>query len=230
MPPRRPSKTQAPAKSAVRKPRAKRATAPETLPDHLPPTPGEIALEQLREKNPRWARFVEHLLVHDNALRAYAEAGFEGNAYSNRSSSSKLRHHPAVAPVLAALRAEIADESKVDAARVVEEWAVIGFSDVRHYRVGADGRLELAPGAPDEAMRAVASVDYETRTDDEGGTTHKVKFRLHPKNPALADIAKHLGMLKERVEHSGSVTLTRDEAEDRIMEILARAMARKKSA
>jgi phage terminase small subunit len=105
-----------------------------------------------------------------------------------------------------------AARTQITADRALREPAILGFSDVTHYTLDEHYHLRLAPEAPSTAMRAVASVKHKVRVisteDGSSETIHEVEFRLWDKNTALTNLAKHLGLLVERVEHSGGLELT----------------------
>ncbi len=79
---------------------------------------------------------------------------------------------------------------------------------MRHFAVGEDGELVLAPEAPDAAWRAVSSVKHKIRrfTDKEGNTevNREIEYRLWDKNAALEKAAKHIRFYPpEKVELTG---------------------------
>jgi phage terminase small subunit len=99
--------------------------------------------------------------------------------------------------------------------RVLKELAILAFSDIEHYTVIDDdtGAIQAKgfKDMPEGASRALQSVD-EHRTIKESADGkesnilyQKTNFHLHDKNKALDMLGKHLGMFKERVEHSGSI-------------------------
>jgi hypothetical protein len=95
----------------------------------------------------------------------------------------------------ARIRIQVRTEITVD--KILRELGVIAFSDVRHFVIGKNGKLELADGAPEIAWRAVQSVKY---TPIKGVLDrYQVELRLWSKPEALALIGKHLGMFVERI-------------------------------
>lgn len=148
--------------------------------------------------NERQRRFIEAYLVTGHIGKAAQEAGYSSK--TAHQIGSALLKKVEIQQALADRRALLAANTAVTPERVIEELAVIGFSDARHYALGDAGGLELAKDAPDAAMRGVASVKHRTRTDEDGNSTHEVEYRLWDKNTALANIGKHLGMFVERSE------------------------------
>jgi phage terminase small subunit len=88
---------------------------------------------------------------------------------------------------------------------VLLELARLGQSDVTHYVIDDAGNFALADGAPQDAMRAVASVKRRVTFDSEGGRTVHVEFRLWDKPSALQMMGRHFGMWNDKLEHSGKI-------------------------
>lgn len=149
----------------------------------------------MADLNPRQQRFVDEYLIDLNATQAAVRAG-----YSKKTAEqigSRLLRNVKVAKAVAKAQAKRAERTGVTADRVLQELAVIGFSDIRHLVMNEFGKLELAEKAPDHAMRAVASVKYRSRTDEDGNSTNEAEYRLWDKNTALANMGRHLGMFAD---------------------------------
>jgi phage terminase small subunit len=146
------------------------------------------------------ARFVEEYLLDLNATQAAIRAGYSER--TARSVGAENLTKPDVARAISAAQEIRSRRTQVTATRVLEELAHIGFSNVTHYVLDVSGRIALAEGAPPDALRAVASVKFKTRTltPKEGPPVveHEAEFKLWDKNTALANIGKHLGMFAER--------------------------------
>lgn len=153
---------------------------------------------------PKRQRFVEEYLIDLNATRAAERAGYSPKTANEQ--GARLLADASVQAAIATAVAERSERTKITSDDVLRELARIGFSDAWNYRqVG--GSLELAPDAPEDATRAVASVKHKTRTipqkDGEPIVEHTVEFRLWDKNTALANLGKHLGMFVDRHEVTG---------------------------
>jgi phage terminase small subunit len=155
---------------------------------------------------PKQAAFVAEYLVDLNATQAAIRAGYSAKT-AEVIGHQNLRK-PQIAEALEQAIAARAAEVKVSAHEVLDELLVLMRSDVRHFEVDHDGRLTLAPGAPDRAWRAVSSVKHKVRsyTDDNGNTetTREIEFRLWDKNSAIDKVAKHIRFYPpEKIEVTG---------------------------
>lgn len=153
---------------------------------------------------PKQARFVDEYLIEPNAKQAAIRAGYSPR--TAESQGSRLLSNVKVAAAIAERQEKRAAKVGLTQQRVLEEVEGIAHSDVTHY-VFDDiaNQLKLAPGAPLNAMRAVSSVKYRTRTDEDGNVTRECEFKLWDK-PGMVKLAgRHLGIkgFFEKVELSG---------------------------
>ena len=131
----------------------------------------------------------------------------------------RARAHRAAPPVAIAAprRDESAEPSIVTEAMVLEELKRIGFANMLDFLRTAPGeepaldlsRLDRAKAA------AIAEVTFDGGADgrgEEARGVRRVRFKLHDKIAALVKLGQHLGMFKERVEHSGAIGLSHEEA------------------
>ena len=112
---------------------------------------------------------------------------------------------------------EAVERPVVTEAMVLEELKRIGFANMLDYlRIGPGeepavdlSKLDRAQGA------AIAELTVESAVAGRGADAreqHRLKFKLHDKIAALVKLGQHLGMFKERVEHSGAIGLGHEEA------------------
>jgi len=158
---------------------------------------------------PRQQRFVEEYLVDLNGTQAAIRAG-----YSRRTaevSASRLLRKAKVFKVVTARKSARAEAAGITEERVLRELNALAFSDVSHYQQNPiTGVLELAPGAPPNAMAAVSSVEYETRSigGEDGEAVvleRKVKFKLwdKPGSVRLAGRYKNIHGFFNKIEVTG---------------------------
>ena len=126
--------------------------------------------------------FVTEYIKHWNIKRAAEKAGY-GAA---QTSGCKLLTY---AKVKAAIKAEL-DAAKVEAEQILIRWRDIGFSDISEF-LKDDGTISL---------EAVKAKGYVLKEYDVTAGVLRLKDDAH----ALQMLAKSLGMLKDRVEHSGA--------------------------
>lgn len=155
--------------------------------------------------NIKQEQFCREYIIDLNATQAAIRAGYSEN------SAGKIGHElwkkPEIQARIQELQYERSQRTQITADRVLTELARIGFSDIR--KMFADGdRMKPVSQLCDDMAPAVSAIEVVTKTlptsdgDAEVEYVHKVK--LWDKNSALDKIAKHLGMLVDRVEHTGA--------------------------
>jgi hypothetical protein len=183
--------------------------------------------------------FVAAYLSHGNATQAAKDAGFSAKmAYAK---GHDMLKRPSVRTAIDASRTRIVKKLNVTAERIVEEMAVVAFSDIRHYSV--DGQvidwLTLAPGAPDSAMRAIKRVKRKERiipqkpspTNPNGEPVREVEteFELWSKDSQVRSLGDYRKLFKENRADSDDdgEELTAAQREERIINLLRQAQKRK---
>jgi phage terminase small subunit len=178
--------------------------------------------------SPKQQRFVEEYLVDLNATQAAIRAGY--NANSAKQQGQRLLTKDDVQAAVTAGREALAKATGITAQRVLEEYAKIGFSDLRGF-FAPDGSLLPISELPDDLAAAVSSVEVVTKAipgvSDEhledqphGGALkrsgaeveHVHKLKLWDKKGALDSVARHLGMFKDNINITGGLTLTHEQA------------------
>lgn len=153
-------------------------------------------------KNARHEAFAQALAKGQPASEAYVTAGYK----SSRSAASRLSTNVNVEARVRELVRVGAEKATIDIARTLQELVRVGLSDVRRL-FDENGNLKSVYELDDEIAAAVASVEVVKKPgtrDEDGESDHVHKIRLWDKNTALDKIAKHLGMLTEKHEHSVS--------------------------
>jgi len=151
-------------------------------------------------------RFVDEYLVDLNATQAAIRAGY--SAKTARSVGSENLTKPDIAAAIEKRQKRLADKYEVNQERIVAELARIGFANMQDYmRAGSDGDpyLDFSGLTRDQAaaLAEVTVEDFKDGRGEDARDVRRVKFKLHDKRAALVDLGKHLGMFKERVEHTG---------------------------
>lgn len=149
--------------------------------------------------NARQELFAQELAKGKTAEEAHKAAGYKGDRGNACHLKAKVQHR--VDEILAS----IAERAEITQADVLRELAKIGFSDIRKLFTPG-GNLLPIHDLDDDAAASLASIEVVTRKvpgGDEAEVEHVAKIKTWDKRAALVDIGKHLGMFKERVEHSG---------------------------
>ncbi len=155
--------------------------------------------------NAKQTLFVQEYLVDLNATQAYIRAGY--SAKTANVCAAQLLTKPSIRAAVDAAMKQRSDRVGITADRVLEELAILGFSSVWHYIINDAGNVELAEGAPDSAIRSVSSIKRKRRTiprkDEESIVEVETEIRLWDKPATLRLAGQHLGLYKDKVEHSG---------------------------
>lgn len=156
-------------------------------------------------------RFVDEYLVDLNATQAAIRAGYSQKT-AGQTGNEYLRK-PEIAKAIRAAQERRAKRTEITQDMVLRELAKIGFSDIR--KVVRWGRTELRvadaeEGAATEVHHGLSLIGADEIDDDTAAAIAEVsegreglKVKLHDKKGALVDIGRHLGMFKDRIEHSG---------------------------
>jgi len=158
-----------------------------------------------RKLTAKQAAFVAEYLISLNASEASRLAG-----YSQKNSDTvgpRLLATPHVAAAIAAARADRVERTAITGDRVLVEAALLSFSDLTHYIIDDVGNVQLAEGAPEGAMRAISSIkrrQHRRMVDGEMVTTYEVEIRLWDKPGPLKLAGQHVGLFKDKVEHTGA--------------------------
>jgi phage terminase small subunit len=156
-------------------------------------------------------RFVEEYLVDLNATQAAIRAGYSEK--TARSVGSENLTKPDIMAAIEEAQAARSERTGITADQVLTELAKIGFYDIRKAvrwgRSPVDTESENA--SPNGlGVYPVELVPSEQMDDDTAAavsevslTQNGIKIKMHDKRAALVDIGRHLGMFKDKVEHSG---------------------------
>lgn len=156
-------------------------------------------------------RFVDEYLVDLNATQAAIRAGYSQKTAGQIGEQNLKKLE--IAQAIQEAQAARSKRTNITQDMVLRELAKIGFSDIR--KVVRWGRTELRVADAEEdgatevhhglALIGADEIDDDTAAAiseiSEGREGLKVKF--HDKKGALVDIGRHLGMFKDRIEHSG---------------------------
>ncbi len=158
--------------------------------------------------------FVAHYLILGNAAEAARRAGYSRR--SARGISSRLLRLPQVAAAIAAANEARAAQLKIDAKRVLKEFARIGF---------VDPGLLLEPGPGGPRLRPLDTLSADERgalgeiVITEGKNATQIRVRLD-KLRALESLARHLQLYKMPPPHPDDNKDWREELRARLFKLL----------
>lgn len=155
---------------------------------------------------PKQQRFVAEYLIDLNATQAAIRAGY--SAKTAKAQGSRLLTNVDVQKAVDAGKARQLQTADLSAARVLEEYRRLGFSDIGDV-FDETGRFRSLKEMPPAVRAALASVKVTKKNlvAGDGVMEDVVEIRLWDKVRALGDLAKHFGLLKESVEHHGEIRL-----------------------
>jgi hypothetical protein len=193
-----------------------------------------MTAERAEKLSVREELFIEKWLASGNGAEAARFAGY--SAKTARNKAVDLLKRPRIAKAIEARKSRIVRKFRVTQERVLEEMSIIGFSDLRHYALDANGYLQLADGAPDNAYRAVKKFKRKLRLiagrDDAPPITEiDVEFELWSKESALGYLGNYLKLFKENRADGGPDDdgLTNEQRSERVLGVLKTAASRRAS-
>lgn len=148
--------------------------------------------------------FAQNLAQGMSASAAYVAAGYKAHG----SNASRLSQNDSVRARVEEILAAGAEKAGVTVQRIVDEIAKVGFANMADYMRGAadgDPYLDFSRLTRDQAaaLSEVTVEDFKDGRGEDARDVRRVKFKLHDKLSALEKLGKHLGMFKDKVEHSG---------------------------
>lgn len=151
--------------------------------------------------NAKHEKFAQGVAKGLSQADAYTSAGYKGD----RTAASRLATNVNIQARVEEILGRAAERVEINEARVLAELGKIGFGDIRKLFTES-GSLKRIEDLDDDAAACLSSVEVVTKRvpgGEEGEVEHVAKIKLWDKRAALVDIGKHLGMFKERIEHTG---------------------------
>jgi len=151
-------------------------------------------------------RFVSEYLIDLNGKQAAIRAGY--TVRRAEVTASELLSNRKVSEAVTEMMAKREQRTEITQDRVLQELARIAFFDPRKL-LRPDGTPKPIQELDDDTAAAVCGLDvteeFEGSGDDRKFVGNTKKFKISDKNTALTNAMRHLGMLKDKVEHSGSI-------------------------
>lgn len=143
---------------------------------------------------PKQRRFVKEYLIDLNATQAAIRAGYSKHCAAEIGAENLRK--PQISGEIEKAQAKLAEKTGITAERVLNELALIGFSDPRAV-MDWDCTAVTLKRSKDLTRDQAAMVAEVAQTKD------GMRIKLHSKTDALAKLGQHLGLFKDKVEHSG---------------------------
>lgn len=166
--------------------------------------------------NDKQRRFVEEYLIDLNATQAAIRAGY--SAKTAYSAGQRLLKDVEVQRAVTDAQGKRSARTEITQDRVLQELARIGFADMRKLLRWTGNLPKMDEAKAEESGEVEISVanfvqlfDSDELDDDTAACISEIsqtkdgalKVKLHDKRAALEAIGRHLGMFKDRVEHTG---------------------------
>ena len=154
-------------------------------------------------------RFCDEYLVDLNATRAYKVAypNWKKDETASQAGSRLLRNVK-VQEYREKKQKEIQKRTEITQDMVVKELAKIGFSNIKEI-YDENNSLKNIKDLDDDIAGAISSIEtteqYESVLGVKVKTGETKKIKTYDKVKALETLGRHLGMFKEKIEHSGSI-------------------------
>lgn len=162
--------------------------------------------------NAKQARFVAEYLVDMNATQAALRAGYSPKSADQQGFA--LLKHPEVREALSKAQSRQLQQAGITAQKVLDELGKLSFSNVKHL-FDQVGNLKPIHLLTDEEAACIASLEVIKKNAEAGDgkidTVHKV--RVWDKTRSLEMLAKHFGLLIEKVEHGGTIVMRHEMGE-----------------
>jgi phage terminase small subunit len=165
---------------------------------------------------PKQQRFVEEYLIDLNATQAAIRAGYSSKTAMEQ--GYQLLRKTSVAGAIAEAQAELARRTEITQEKVLAELAKIGFADMRKLLRWTGNLPKMDETTAEQTGEVEISVanfvqlfDSDQLDDDIAAAISEIsqtkdgalKVKLHDKQAALVAIGRHLGMFKDKIEHTG---------------------------
>ena len=158
----------------------------------------------IAQMTPKQKLFCEEYLVDLNATQAAIRAGYSKKTAAVVGYENLTKPH--IAEAIEKSMEERQKRIHITQDRVLQELSRIAFFDIRKlYR--EDGTLKRMNELDDESAAVLSGVDViETHIQDSENTaTQTKKVKVFDKTAALTLAMRHLGILNDKVEHSGEI-------------------------
>jgi phage terminase small subunit len=158
--------------------------------------------------NPKQQRFVDEYLVDLNATKAAIRAGYSEKTAGQQ--AFDLLKKPEIQDAIEVAQKSRQQRTHITQDRVLQELARIAFFDPRKL-LDESGNPRSLTDLDDDTAAAVAGLDlleeYRGSGDEREFVGYVKKFKIADKNTALTNAMRHLGMLNDKLQLGGGITV-----------------------
>lgn len=158
---------------------------------------------------PKQKVFCEEYIIDSNASAAAIRAGYSVKGVSV--TASKLLAKTNVSAYIDILKAERSKRTGITADRVLNEMAKIAFADITDIINANDATIKDSAKGVDTA--AIASIKVKTIPTKDGPIVER-EFKMHDKTKNLELLGKNLGILTDKIDMTGDITINIDLEDD----------------
>lgn len=160
---------------------------------------------------PKQSRFVDEYLIDLNATQAAIRAGY--SAATARQIGEENLTKPYIAAEVKKRMEKREKRTEITQDRVLQELARLAFFDPRKL-FDKEGNPLALHDLDDDTAAAIGGLDvleqYEGSGDDRVFVGYVKKYKIVDKNTALTNAMRHLGMLNDKLQLSGTVVTVKD--------------------
>jgi phage terminase small subunit len=157
---------------------------------------------------PKQQRFVDEYLVDLNATQAAIRAGYSKKTANEQ--GARLLANVSLKKLIADAMSKRSQATQITAERVLQELARVAFFDPRRL-LNADGSPKPINELDDDTAAVLAGMDvseeYEGSGEDRRFVGYTKKVKVSDKVAALGLAMRHLGMLNDKLQVGGGVTV-----------------------
>jgi len=140
--------------------------------------------------------FVAEFLATGNLCKSAKASGSKAKNLSQ--AGNQLLRHADIVAALDELKEEAAKELRASPKTVLQEYARVGFSDIRQI-FNEKGQLKPITDLDDDIAAAVSGIKVVTKVSgqDPLDVEYIHEIKLWPKNPALESLSRNLGLFEK---------------------------------
>lgn len=168
---------------------------------------------------PKMKMFCEEYIVDLNATQAAIRAGYSEKTAKSIGQENLTK--PDIQEYIQQLMNERSKRTEITADRVLQEYAKLGFSNITDFLKVEEAEMVVDYVGEGDSKRPIIQKFQQVRIFETDNiqrdkldaiaeikqTKEGIALKLHDKKGALDSIARHLGMFKDKVEHSGDINI-----------------------